>query len=189
MTDDFVSSRRRIIGWYADPRWTAYCGVCGVRLGTCNCATTPAGATHADVTSTHAPPTRIELPPPLPAGVVNVPSVFSRQYACPVCDYVGFDENPLDRTFDICPQCGIEFGYHDISTPHTVLRARIANALALGYKQDGAWWIHPDGKRTSVDGLPYPTVSLPEATPTQLEDTQAEDEPPPSGWRDRPALL
>lgn len=31
---------------------------------------------------------------------------------------------------------------------------RIKYALAHGYKQDGAWWIHPDGTRTSVDGLP-----------------------------------
>jgi hypothetical protein len=50
---------------------------------------------------------------------------------------------------------------------------RIANALMHGYRQDGAWWIHPDGTRTSADGLP------------RLDD----DVPPPSGWRDRPSLL
>jgi hypothetical protein len=41
-------------------------------------------------------------------------------------------------------------------------------------------------------GVIVHTVSLPntsEQEPAQLEETQAEDEPPPSGWRDRPALL
>lgn len=49
-------------------------------------------------------------------------------YNCPVCDYPGFDENPLDHTFDICSQCGVEFGYDDAGTSHAVLRERWESA-------------------------------------------------------------
>lgn len=35
-------------------------------------------------------------------------------YVCPACDYDNLDEPPYDETgfgsFDICPQCGTEFG-------------------------------------------------------------------------------
>jgi hypothetical protein len=119
-----------------------YCGMCGGRM-----------ATYADVTSTHGEPYRMELPPPLPAGVVSVPSVFGSSGDCPRC---GQYNHPLHV-------CGM---------------AEAMAAMAPAFKK-------------AVDAM-RPTVSLPseaEATTAQLEDTQAEGEPPPSGWRDRPALL
>jgi hypothetical protein len=42
---DYTPERARVVSWYNDPRWVAYCGFCGVRLGTCNCGSTPAGTT------------------------------------------------------------------------------------------------------------------------------------------------
>tara|TARA_B100000614_G_C14374051_1_gene422668 strand:+ start:446 stop:640 length:195 start_codon:yes stop_codon:yes gene_type:complete len=33
-------------------------------------------------------------------------------YVCPVCDYPELTEEPY-YSFEICPQCGIEFGYED----------------------------------------------------------------------------
>jgi hypothetical protein len=47
---------------------------------------------------------------------------------CPVCGYHGLHEQPYDDagapSYEICPCCGTEFGYHDAKTPHTVLRQR-----------------------------------------------------------------
>src|ERR1700722_1795355 len=41
---------------------------------------------------------------------------------CPVCGYAKLAEPPYDKTgcasFEICPSCGIEFGYHDASKSH-----------------------------------------------------------------------
>ncbi|MCA1595262.1 MAG: hypothetical protein LC772_02390 [Chloroflexi bacterium] len=59
-------------------------------------------------------------------------------YTCPVCGYDGLDEPPYTMgcgSFDICPCCGVEFGYHDARTPHEVLRAR--------WWQGGAGWHFP----------------------------------------------
>jgi len=51
---------------------------------------------------------------------------------CPVCGYSGLHEQPFDDagapSYEICPCCRTEFGYHDAKTPHTVLRQKwIAN--------------------------------------------------------------
>ncbi|MGO4128407.1 hypothetical protein AB4Z01_28705 [Inquilinus sp. YAF38] len=49
-------------------------------------------------------------------------------FACPVCGFPGLDEAPRDEhgcaSFEICPCCGIEFGYEDAMTSHSELRAR-----------------------------------------------------------------
>ena len=60
-------------------------------------------------------------------------------YMCPICGYPGLDEPPYDEygcaSFDICPCCGVEYGYHDCTTPHVELRQRW---IALGMP-----WSHP----------------------------------------------
>lgn len=45
-------------------------------------------------------------------------------YTCPVCDYDKLRENPSDQLYEICPQCGTEFGYDDFNTSHAELRQR-----------------------------------------------------------------
>jgi hypothetical protein len=70
----------------------------------------------------------------------------SRYYACPVCQFPELISSPCsDRglaNFDICPCCGVEFGYDDASTTYAELRARW---VAGGMK----WWSQaqtpPDG--------------------------------------------
>ena len=51
----------------------------------------------------------------------------SRTSTCPVCGFNGLDEPPYDAygcaTFEICPCCGIQFGYDDFSRTHEALRA------------------------------------------------------------------
>ncbi|MGK9234648.1 hypothetical protein KXS07_17825 [Inquilinus limosus] len=49
-----------------------------------------------------------------------------RGSGCPVCgfpDVAAYDEHGC-ATFEICPCCGIEFGYDDATTSHSELRAR-----------------------------------------------------------------
>ena len=49
-------------------------------------------------------------------------------FNCPVCGYPGLTEPSHDETgfgsFDICPSCGVEFGYDDFAVPHRALRYR-----------------------------------------------------------------
>lgn len=79
MHGDYAEERRRVIGWYADPRWTAYCGVCGVRLGTCGCGSTPAGAT----------PPPVSLPNNVEASAAPVEETQADYWTvCPKCKLV-----------------------------------------------------------------------------------------------------
>ena len=47
---------------------------------------------------------------------------------CPVCGYVDLDFSPYDNhgspSFEICPCCGVEFGYDDFSISHESLREK-----------------------------------------------------------------
>lgn len=56
------------------------------------------------------------------------------EYACPVCGYDELEEPAYDSygcpSFDICPSCGTQFGYDDVSTKHKTLRERwVANGM------------------------------------------------------------
>jgi hypothetical protein len=44
------------------------------------------------------------------------------KFICPVCDWPNLREKP-DCSFEICPQCGTEFGYDDAGASHADLRA------------------------------------------------------------------
>jgi hypothetical protein len=48
------------------------------------------------------------------------------RYTCPVCGFGGLSEPPYDEhgnaSFDICPCCGTEYGYHDATASHDELR-------------------------------------------------------------------
>ncbi|CAN5165687.1 hypothetical protein BH11ACT3_BH11ACT3_01020 [soil metagenome] len=58
-------------------------------------------------------------------------------YTCPVCGNDALKRPPYDEydgaTFSICPCCGIEFGYDDSRSSHSVLREEW---IASGMK----WW-------------------------------------------------
>ena len=55
---------------------------------------------------------------------------------CPVCGFPGLDAAAYskggDPSFEICPCCGTEFGYHDSRTSHSDLR--------LKWIKDGMPW-------------------------------------------------
>ena len=46
-------------------------------------------------------------------------------FQCPVCGYDGLDEPAYANgcaSFEICPSCGTQFGYEDVSRSHEELR-------------------------------------------------------------------
>jgi hypothetical protein len=44
------------------------------------------------------------------------------KYTCPVCGYGDLTDPPMD--YEICPCCGTEFGYDDVTVTHEELRQR-----------------------------------------------------------------
>ena len=59
------------------------------------------------------------------------------KYTCPVCGYIGLDEDPIenDRTYEICPSCFVEFGFDCFTEdPQSVINCRIK------WIKDGARW-------------------------------------------------
>ena len=53
------------------------------------------------------------------------------RYTCPVCFFPDLEDPPKD--YNICPCCGIEFGYEDANRTHEELRQ---NWIECGMK----WW-------------------------------------------------
>jgi len=55
-------------------------------------------------------------------------------YQCPVCGYDALSD-PAHNTFEICPCCGVQFGYDDFNTSHDELRRQ--------WLKKGAPWFNP----------------------------------------------
>ena len=67
--------------------------------------------------------------------------VKGQSYICPVCGYDGLEEPAYDvhgySSFEICPCCGVEFGYDDATRSHEDLRAEwLANGARWWSKRD-----------------------------------------------------
>ena len=56
--------------------------------------------------------------------IISMPS--SELFSCPVCGYGELTTPPYDEfkcaIFEICPSCGTEFGYDDVSTSFVLLQ-------------------------------------------------------------------
>lgn len=77
------------------------------------------------------------------------------RYLCPVCGYDGLFDPPWrgdSPSDDICPSCGIQFGYHDAAGGDLVRRQEI-------YREWRERWIE--------QGMPWHSASV---------------EPPPANW-------
>lgn len=72
-------------------------------------------------------------------------------FACPVCGYPDFDEPPWNGdgspSYDICPSCGVEFGYRDFGQDELQRRDRW-RILRQKWIEDGMQW------SSSVEPLP-----------------------------------
>lgn len=64
---------------------------------------------------------------------------------CPVCGFQGLNEAPYDEelnaSYDICPCCGVEFGYDDFKIDNIVFEIARNKWLAKGAK-----WFKKDEK-------------------------------------------
>ena len=68
-------------------------------------------------------------------------------YICPVCGYPQLEKPAWEfetgiPSFDICPCCGCEFGYHD-ATPEA------RNNYRRNWIKQGAIWFRPELRPTS----------------------------------------
>lgn len=65
-----------------------------------------------------------------------------KPYDCYICGYPDLDEDPKMQDYNICPSCGVEFGYDDWGADrkerHESLRQ---NWVERGYK----WWAERAG--------------------------------------------
>jgi hypothetical protein len=65
-------------------------------------------------------------------------------FACPVCGYPGLDEPPWAEdspSYDICPCCGVEFGYDDFAAGDADLRPARHRELRRRWIDAGRpWW-------------------------------------------------
>jgi hypothetical protein len=60
-----------------------------------------------------------------------------------VCGYPGLDESPYDYanpTYEICPCCGIEFGYEDSAPTPEEWPARCKELRDKWIKDGANWW-------------------------------------------------
>jgi hypothetical protein len=69
----------------------------------------------------------------------TAPSTFR----CPACGYPGLTEPPRSDTggsFEICPSCGIEFGYSDENGGDAECRPSFYRGWGLKWYTDGMKW-------------------------------------------------
>lgn len=59
-------------------------------------------------------------------------------FTCPICGWPSLHNNPLELTYEICPQCGVEFGYNERRTWSNIRLAWIAAGRPF-WRNDGAW--------------------------------------------------
>lgn len=66
----------------------------------------------------------------------------SSQYRCPVCGYPGLYQPAWEgasSSLEICPSCGVQFGYHD-SVPDEDKRRQRHQQLRREWKSQGCRW-------------------------------------------------
>ena len=74
---------------------------------------------------------------------------MKQRYVCPICGYDKLEEPPFDETgepsFEICPCCGIEFGF-DLENAHISEQEYRQNWL-----NGGSNWFIPEEKPDNWD--------------------------------------
>lgn len=74
---------------------------------------------------------------------------MKKKYICPICGYDQLEEPPYDETgepsFEICPCCGIEFGY-DLENFHIT-----EDEYRDNWVKQGGDWFSPDEKPIGWD--------------------------------------
>jgi hypothetical protein len=93
---------------------------------------------------------------------------------CPVCGYAKLAEPPYDKTgcasFEICPSCGTEFGYHDASKSHAEPR-RLWHSRSLDNSQINSAQISTETWRCATCGKSH--VGVPMSFAAEFPDMYA----------------
>jgi hypothetical protein len=65
-------------------------------------------------------------------------------FVCPACGFPGLDEQPWravnDASFEICPCCGIQFGFHDWADGKEANRGAIHLEWRRAWIREGMPW-------------------------------------------------
>ena len=79
-----------------------------------------------------------------------------QRYTCPACGYPGLLDEPRTElsggSFEICPSCGIQFGYSDEHGGNAQGRASFYRGWGTKWYLDGARWHAPDAPPAGWDG-------------------------------------
>jgi hypothetical protein len=75
-------------------------------------------------------------------------------FLCPVCEYAGLHEPPYDESgwgsFEICPQCGTEFGYDLVNS--AIFAGGFGAVCGLKTKQEELDSLHAQLRQRWIDG-------------------------------------
>jgi hypothetical protein len=78
-------------------------------------------------------------------------------YVCPACGYDGLNEPPWkdgSPSDDICPSCGIQFGYEDAAGGDEEARKRIYAEWRERWRAGGMrWWSPGEGPPSGWDPI------------------------------------
>ena len=67
-------------------------------------------------------------------------------YICPACGYNGLEEPPWAErsgSLEICPSCGIQFGYSDFAGGDAKARKKLYAAWRQRWREGGLRWWSP----------------------------------------------
>ena len=82
-------------------------------------------------------------------------------HTCPVCGYPGLGQEPYREdtggSFEICPSCGIQFGYHDETGGDSARQAELYRVWRQRWIDGGMVW---DKGRTEPPSLWNPLEQL-----------------------------
>jgi len=68
-------------------------------------------------------------------------------YVCPACGYDGLDEQPwtnASASYEICPSCGIQFGYDDFAGGDPEARMDVYKEWRERWRGGGMHWWAPN---------------------------------------------
>lgn len=82
---------------------------------------------------------------------------MSAKYVCPVCDYAELDEDPRLHNYNICDQCGVEFGNEAEELYPFIREAWIAAGRPFWYARID------ESKEPEIDSAPWISEAIAKA--------------------------
>jgi|SRR3989344_2478795 len=70
-------------------------------------------------------------------------TIKKKQFICPACGFPELTEDPMEQTYEICPSCGMEFGYADAQY-HATGDVGVYRNWREQWIRGGMKWVHKD---------------------------------------------